>query len=154
VAQPCLIHFKAWKDWYIFISVGHGFELRLLEEGCKVNCSLHVDFDKHQLVDEFVFEVGKMGEQGSIFVKNPMVTGCLVARLSDLMNTLVFLSHARRLFSLLWNLILPRVRLLNTWHPMHMWFWLFCLARGVEMLQNCLNTFSPAGSGVISKMIC
>jgi len=69
MAQPCLIHFKAWKDWYIFISVGHGFELRLLEEGCKVNCSLHVDFDKHQLVDEFIFEVGKMSEHRVDFRK-------------------------------------------------------------------------------------
>jgi len=70
------------------------------------------------------------------------------------MNTLAFFNHARRWFLLLWNLILPRVRLLNTWHPMHTWFWFVCLAQGVEMLQNCLNAFSPARSGVIAKTIC
>jgi len=83
-----------------------------------------------------------------------MVTGHLVPRLSDSIKTFAFLSQARRLESGLWNLMLPSVRLLSTWQPMHTCV-VFCFsAQGVDTVKNFLNSFSPIGIDVVSNTIC
>jgi len=70
------------------------------------------------------------------------------------MNTLAFLSHARRWELVLWNLMLLSERLLSMWQLIQTCVVFIRSAQGVETQKNCLNAFSPVGSGTIASSIC
>ncbi len=87
-------------------------------------------------------------------MKYPIVTSRLMPKLSDSMKIFSFLSQARRLPSVLRNLMFPRVQLLSTWQPMQMCV-LFCFSlRVVDTLKNFLNSFLPVGITANMRLIC
>jgi len=84
----------------------------------------------------------------------PMVIRCSIPRLSKSTKMHSFLSHTRRLLSLLLCLIALKLQLLSMWHPMHMCVW-FCLSMHVvETLKNFLNVVLPSGIDTNLSTIC
>jgi len=57
--SSCIL--QSWARWVH--TRRRRFELRLLEKRSKSDSSFSVDFDKHELVDKMVMEVGEMGER-------------------------------------------------------------------------------------------
>jgi len=60
---------KVWEDWYIFIAIGHGFKLCMLEMWGKKNSSIGIDINEHELVDEVAVKICKVSKHRIEFHK-------------------------------------------------------------------------------------
>jgi len=62
MADPCPIHFKRWKDQDVLITICHHFELGIFQVGGNCNCSVGINIDQHELIDEVFLKVGEAGD--------------------------------------------------------------------------------------------